>query len=302
MSPEALAFLRAFEIDRSPTDFSRIAEVREEIIASQTPNAARAVERHRLVRETVRFGGVACEQVRSSAHGAPRGVLFYVFGGGFISGSPYCDLPIIGALAEQCQVEVIAPWYRLAPEYPAPAAIDDCVAAWEAVGAAYKGPLLLAGESAGGNLALLVAQRAKAAGIREATAMALLSPAVDLRTDPTLFEPTRSADPTLAPLRVNEISTVYARDHRLTDPAVSPLFGSLDGLPPTMITTGTRDLLMPMCLRLDRQLRRHGVAVETRVWDGFWHVFEYYDGYPEAAESLAEIADFLNRHARLGQR
>ena len=63
-----------------------------------------------------------------------------------------------------------------------------------------------------------------------------------------------------------------------------------------MITTGTRDLLMPMSLRLERQLRRVGVNVECRVWEGMWHVFEYYDGYPEAEESLAEIAEFLSRH------
>ena len=82
----------------------------------------------------------------------------------------------------------------------------------------------------------------------------------------------------------------------LTDPSISPLFGPLEDLPPSIITTGTRDMLMPMSLRLDRQLRRAGVHVDTRVWDGFWHVFEYYDGYPEAEESLNEIAAFLNRH------
>ncbi|MEM7403821.1 MAG: alpha/beta hydrolase [Pseudomonadota bacterium] len=302
LSPEAQAFLQAFVVDHTPTDFARIAEVRNDIIASQTPNAERAIERHQLASDTVQIGGVKCERVTSAANDAPQGVLFYVFGGGFVSGSPYCDLPIIGALAEHCQVEVIAPWYRLAPEHPAPAAIEDCFAAWRAVAAAYQGPLLLAGESAGGNLALLVAQKARAAGIREARAMALLSPAVDLRTDPTLFEPTRNADPTLAPARVNEISAVYAQDYDATDPTISPLFGRLARLPPTIITTGTRDLLMPMCLRLERQMRRHGTEVESRVWHGLWHVFEYYDGYPEAAESLAEISAFLTRRMRLDRR
>ena len=222
------------------------------------------------------------------------GTLLYMFGGGFISGSPYDDLPIIGALAEYCSLEVIAPWYRLAPEHPAPAAAEDCMAVWEHLSAEYPQPLFLAGESAGGNLALLVAQQSAALGLRPANALALLSPAVDLRTDTRLFEPTTYADPTLHSGRMAEITAVYAPDRDLTDPSLSPLFGALTGIPPTIITTGTRDLLLGMCLRLYRQMRRSNAVVECRVWDGLWHVFEYYDQYPEADESLREIAEFVN--------
>ena len=67
-------------------------------------------------------------------------------------------------------------------------------------------------------------------------------------------------------------------------------------LPPTLITTGTSDLLLPGCLRAARRMRRAGVDVDCRVWDGLWHVFEFYDAYPEADESLREIASFLRSH------
>ena len=82
------------------------------------------------------------------------------------------------------------------------------------------------------------------------------------------------------------------------DPIVSPIFGDMRGLPPTIITTGTRDLLLAMCLRTARAMHRADVDVDTRVWNGLWHVFEYYDDYPESAESLSEIASFLNSQSR----
>ena len=294
LSPEARAFIESYIRDDSPTDFSRIVQIRNEVQEMSAPSAERAIVRHALDREEIVINGVECERVRSRNSGLSRGTLVYLFGGGFSVGCPYSDLAIIGALAQWCQVEVIAPKYRLAPEHPAPAAADDCVAVWRQVSSKSTESLLLAGESAGGNLAVLLAQRALSEGMRIPDAMGLMSPAVDLRTDPGLREPTTNADPTLSPNRVLEVISTYGSNRDPADPSISPLFGLLEGLPPTFITTGTRDMLLSMCLRLDRQMRRAGVEVECRVWDGLWHVFEYYDGFPEAEESLREIAAFLN--------
>ena len=220
--------------------------------------------------------------------------LVYLFGGGFIVGSPYCDLPIIGALAELCHVDVIAPKYSLAPEHPAPATINDCMNVYREVAQSSVGRLLLAGESAGGNLALLVAQSAVNENIRVPDTMGLLSPAADLRPDSDLFEPTYTLDPTLSQVNMSDVLAAYLPDMDPKDPLVSPIFGDMGGLPPTIITTGTRDLLLAMCLRTARAMHRAKVDVDTRVWNGFWHVFEIYDDYPESAESLSEIALFLN--------
>lgn len=294
LSPEARAFIESYIRDDSSTDFSRIVQIRNEVQEMSAPSAERAIVRHALDREEIVINGVECERVRSRNSGLSRGTLVYLFGGGFIVGCPYSDLAIIGALAQWCRVEVIAPKYRLAPEHPAPAAADDCLAVWRQVSSKSTEPLLLAGESAGGNLAVLLAQRALSEGMRIPDAMGLMSPAVDLRTDPGLREPTTNADPTLSPNRVLEVISTYGSNRDPADPSISPLFGLLEGLPPTFITTGTRDMLLSMCLRLDRQMRRAGVEVECRVWDGLWHVFEYYDGFPEAEESLREIAAFLN--------
>ena len=125
LSPEAVNFLKTFEEDDTPIDFSRIQEIRTETIRNFAPAAERAIERHSITREDTEVAGIPCEHIRSTRTQTSTGVLVYLFGGGFIVGSPYCDLPIIGALAELCHVDVIAPKYSLAPEHPAPAAIND---------------------------------------------------------------------------------------------------------------------------------------------------------------------------------
>ena len=171
LSPEAIEFLNAFEKDDTPIDFSRIQEIRAETITSDAPAAERAMERHAIAREDIEVGGIPCEHIRSTRTQTSTGTLVYLFGGGFIFGCPYSDLTISGALTELCHVDVIAPKYSLAPEHPAPAAFNDCMNVYREVAQSSGGRLLLAGESAGGNLALLVAQSAVRDNIRIPDAM-----------------------------------------------------------------------------------------------------------------------------------
>lgn len=297
LSPEALAFLDTIE-PSAPVDPTLMDEIRAEVRAGFTPAAERAIERFSLTLDEQTIGGVECDVV-TSANAAPSAApstTLYVFGGAFIVGDPWSDLPIIGALAAGTGTTVIAPRYRLAPEHPAPAGSHDVAAVHDALVDAGRAPEVIAGESAGGNLALLAAQRAVTLGGPVPSVLALLSPAADLRSEPALFEPVTGSDPTLSVDRVRDVERLYLAGAEPTDPAISPLFGPMEGLPPTIITTGTRDLLMPMCLRLDRRMRRAGVDVDTRVWPGLWHVFEFYDDYPESAESLAEVVAFVEQH------
>ena len=171
------------------------------------------------------------------------------------------------------------------------------MAVYREVSRSAVGRLLLAGESAGGNLALLVAQSAINENIRIPNAMGLLSPAADLRPDSDLFQPTYTLDPTPSPVRMSDVLAAYLPDIDPKTPHVSPIFGDMRGLPPTIITTGTRDLLLAMCLRAVRAMHRANIDVHARVWNGLWHVFEFYDDYPESAESLSEIASFLNKNS-----
>ena len=295
LSAEAIAYRNSYEPELDPIDFSNIDQVRADAKSGFAAAVDRAIERHALEFDDVVVGGVDCLRIRSGRGGTANGSMLYIFGGGFIVGDPETDVPVSGAFADWCGVEVIAPRYRLAPEHQAPAASDDCLAVYTAMVDAGPERILLAGESAGGNLALLTAQRALAAGLAMPAALALLSPAVDLRTERELFGTVVDADPSLAHQLVLDIANVYPGDLELDDPTLSPLFGSLSGLPPTILTTGTRDLLMEMTLQLARSLRRAGVEVECNVWPGLWHVFEFYDQFPESAESLREIAAFAAR-------
>ena len=275
-------------------DFSTIVEDRRATLDRWHVASRRAMERHRVEVEEIEVGGIQCLRVTCPSAGTTTGTLVYVFGGAFIHGDPFSELPITAALAEFASIEIICPSYRLAPEHPVPAASDDCLAVWRAI-APTRERIALGGESAGGNLALLTAQRARAEGVRMPSALALLSPGVDLRTDPELLAEAPT-DPSLSRTRILDVARAYPGERSLDDPMVSPLFGSMSGLPPTIITTGTRDALLPGCLRLERRMRRADVDVTSRVWDGLWHVFEFYDAYPEATESLREIAAFLEVH------
>ena len=151
------------------------------------------------------------------------------------------------------------------------------------------GRLLLAGESAGGNLALLTAQRAVQERTRSASALALLSPAADLRTDRELFGAAIDRDPSLSHQLMLDVASVYACDVTLDDPAISPALGTMDDLPPTIITTGTYDLLMEQSLRVAQKIGAAGIDTACNVWPGLWHVFEFYDELPEAERSLRDI-------------
>lgn len=291
ISPEALALLRAAQT-APRRDLSRpIADIRAETAAACAPLSAAAVDRWQVDVASHDISGLACQRIAPRSGASPGRALLYLFGGGFVQGSPDEDLPITAALAAMTGCEVIAPYYPLAPEHPWPAAANACTT--------LAGDLLsempnlcIAGESAGGNLALVVAQNLQAAGLRPPRALALMSPAADLADMGDSFAADR--DPFLHAADTHAILDAYIQDRgSATRPGLSPLRGAFGAaFPPVLITTGTRDLLLSTCVRLDHVLRWSGAGSTLRVWEGMWHVFEYYP-VPEADASLAEIAAFL---------
>ena len=213
-------------------------------------------------------------------------------------GSPREDLIVSAALAAHAGARVVAPWYRLAPEHPYPAAIDDCTAVHAVVaGDPSCGPLALAGESAGGNAALCLLRRSMEAGAAMPVAVALLSPWSDLKHEGDSQRTNDGRDPTLTLDLTRQAALLYSGGRDLAHPGLSPLRGTWNELlPPVMITTGTRDVLLDQNLTLATVLENAGADVTLRVWDELWHVFEFYDELPEADRSLRDIAAFLRRH------
>lgn len=221
-------------------------------------------------------------------------IILYIFGGGFSVGSPLEDIPISASLAAKTGAQVISPAYRLAPEHPFPAALDDISAV---AGQIFTDDhtACIAGESAGANLALALMHRLRQANQPVPHAAALLSPPTDKTTRDDSFHVGR--DPTLNAARIKQIEDAYIGNHDRANPEISPLYGTFDShFSPSIITTGTRDLLLSSCVRLARVMREAGTSADLRVWEGMWHVFEYYPEIPEADASLTEIAAFLEHH------
>lgn len=289
-SAEARAFL-ANPANRKPDwlDLAALPARRAEERALAEKNAPEICDKHGVSVQWRTIAGHRCLEVTPSGK-TVTGTLLYIFGGGFISGGPLEDLQISAPLAASTGLTVLAPEYRLAPEHPFPAALDDIKTVTSAI--AGSGRYVLAGESAGGNLALVITQWIEAQSLSPPRALALLSPAADMSEQ---FRPDEAPDdPTLRPGYIAGVNQAYAPSAKLDDPMLSPLFGHFTSdWPPTIITTGTRDLFLGPCTRLEQAIRTPGGDVALRVWDGLWHVFEYYPEVPEAAQSLDEIASFL---------
>lgn len=274
----------------SPTTLETLEARRAEAKAAFLPRADRAVARYGVSVEQVTIAGHPCLEIQPSTK--VRGTVLYCFGGGYISGSAREDLIVSAALSAGAHARVVAVDYPLAPEYPWPAAHD---AAWAVFQSLQRDDpcLAIAGESAGGNLALTVMQRAS----MPPSAVLLLSPWCDLTHRGDSLLANNGRDPTLGLDLLQFAAALYAGTAEVSQPAISPINGSFfaEG-PPVMITTGTRDLLLSQCIELARCMRIAGQDVRLDVYDGLWHVFEFYDELPEAQISLEACSSFLKKH------
>jgi epsilon-lactone hydrolase len=188
--------------------------------------------------------------------------------------------------------------YRMPPDHPFPTPLDDCVAVYrELLTHTPAGQLLVAGASAGGNLAAAMLLRAREEGLPFPAALVLLSPEVDLTESGDTFATNVGVDYVLLDGLGASIA-LYAGAHDLTDPLLSPLFGDLTGFPPTFLQSGTRDLFLSNTVRMHRRLRDHGVDAELHVWEAMPHGGFF--GAPEDDEIATELRAFLLRRLSRG--
>lgn len=239
-----------------------------------------------------RLGGIAGEWAESG-YGA-RTTLLYLHGGGFVAGSPRSHRCITGALARR-GFSVFAPDYRLAPEHPFPAGLDDAVAAWRALRAASPGRLVAAGDSAGGTLALSLLLTLRDAGEPMPAAAALFSPATDLAGTGASLHSNRYRDAMLGRAPLAALAAAYLAGADPRTPLASPLHADLTGLPPLLIHVGEREVLRDDATRLAERAEAAGVPVTLLVWPVVPHVWQLADRtLPEARRSLDAAAAFLH--------
>jgi monoterpene epsilon-lactone hydrolase len=239
--------------------------------------------------------GVPGEWVTPKSARADR-VLLYLHGGAWAIGSPRSHRALVANLARGAGVPALSLDYRLAPEHPYPAGLDDCVAAfeWLLASGIEPGRIVAAGDSAGGNLALALMLRLRDAGSPLPGGAVLLSPVTDLELSGASHANRKALDPVFAGADLRTFITAYAGAHDPREPYLSPLLADLHGLPPLLIHVGDHEILLDDAVRLGERARAAGVEERTVVWPGMMHVFQTFAPFlPEARRANREIAAFI---------
>jgi len=242
-------------------------------------------------------GGVPGEWARAAGH-APTRPLLYLHGGGYIACSPKTYRSVTGAYAK-LGFAVFAPDYRLAPEHPFPAAVEDAHAAWDGLVALGHAPekLVISGDSAGGGLALALLLSLRSKGQALPAAAALFSPWTDLAATGGSVRKNQSREAVLWGPGLRDAAALYLGAIDPQTPLASPLYADLTGLPPLLIHCGTREVLLDDSLRLAERARAAGVHVELRLWPVVPHVWQLVSFVPEAGESMRLASAFLQAAA-----
>lgn len=239
----------------------------------------------------------ALPSLRAWPRGAdPQRTILYLHGGGYCFGSWGTHKSLITHLAVASEASVYAPNYRLAPEHPHPAALEDALAAyrWLLEQGVSSDALTIAGDSAGGGLALATAVEIRDRGLPSPASLVLISPWTDLRGDSRSMSDKASLDPMLSPSGTRSCSAAYLDGRSPSDQACSPLFADHTGLPPMLIHVGSDEILLDDSTRLAERCREAGVEVTLKVFEGLWHEFQIHAGLlRESDEAIAEIARFL---------
>jgi monoterpene epsilon-lactone hydrolase len=241
--------------------------------------------------EEVTAGGVKAELV--SWHGSARDIL-YLHGGGYALGSPLLFRDLTWLLAKSARARVLCIDYRLAPEHPYPAALEDAVAAYRWLLAAGVSPnrIVVMGDSSGGGLALAMLLKLRDEGAPLPGAAVALSPWTDL-TDASLRTDIEG-DPTFKSEEFSVFAAWYLAGADPRTPYASPLFGNLAGLPPVLIQAGSDEVLLDDSVRIAEKLRCAGGQVELEIWPRMPHGWHLYARIvPEGQRAITRIGEFV---------
>jgi len=246
-------------------------------------------------REQVLADGVACEWIIPPNTPEDR-LLLYLHGGGFVLGITHLHLHMVAYLANKMAVRALMVDYRLAPEYPYPAALEDCLATYRWL--LNKGipaqNIILAGDSAGGNLAITSVMKLRDNADPLPAAVACLSPVADLSN--SIPQPQGFKDPLVPPKAGKFYRNSYVAHHDTHNPFISPIYGDLHALPPLLVHVGEDELLRQDAIRITDLSKSAGVDVRLEIYPRMWHVWQLYLNLPQAIQSLDDIASFLCAH------
>ena len=220
--------------------------------------------------------------------------ILYCHGGGYSTGSRVYARTLTTKLAMSTSMDVLSFDYRLAPEHPYPAATEDAMKVWNYLMLLGYGArdVILAGDSAGGNLALSLALQLKAQKRLLPRGLILMSPWTDLTASGQSHETKAAIDPVLNAGYLAEMTGNYAAEEKLNDPFISPLFGDYEGFPPVYIQVGENEVLLDDSVMLYRKLLHANVSVRLDRFPGMWHVFQM-SPFKTAYEAMDKNAEFI---------
>jgi len=229
----------------------------------------------------------------------PRHVVLYFHGGVYVLGDAFLAADLASQVGRRTSAKAISVDYRLAPEHPYPAAVDDALTAYEALlrGGTHPSDIVFAGESAGGGLAIATLVNARVKGLPMPAAALVMSPYVDLTLAGTTMQTKREADPLLSPeaLRARVVDYTAGQDAGLG--LISPIFAELSGLPPLIIQAGSHEVLLDDAIRLAGVAASADVEIILDITPGVPHVFQaYHPILEEAVEALDRAGRFLSAH------
>jgi acetyl esterase/lipase len=245
--------------------------------------------------EPVMAGGVPAEWI------VPPGiesdaVLLYLHGGGYAAGSFATHRLVAEQVAQAASVRALLPAYRLAPEHRFPAAVDDALAVYRWLiqdHGADPARVVVAGDSAGGGLTIVLAVSARDAGLPLPAALVCISPWTDLAGTGASMRTKAGRDPCFTPEDIRLLAREYLGEADPTQPLASPLYADLHGLPPLLAQVGEDELLLDDARRLVERAQAAGVDATLEVWPGLWHIFALQGTFPESRQAMQRLGSFL---------
>ncbi len=242
------------------------------------------------------IGDIPSEWVSVNHSHMVNHIILYCHGGGYFTGSLAYARVLTNKLAMSTSMDVLSFDYRLAPEHPYPAAVEDAVKVWDYL--MYQGygsrDIIVAGDSAGGNLALELGLRLKEQGRLLPRGFVLMSPWTDMTFRGKSHETRKEIDPVLNEAYMERARSAYAgaQPPAWDDPGLSPLYGDFAGFPPVYIQVGDNEILLSDSVELEKRLRKANVYVRLDIYRGMWHVFQM-SPFKRGGDAVSKAAQFV---------
>ena len=229
----------------------------------------------------------------------PENVILYLHGGGYMEGSLTSHQDLAMRIGRASKARILLIDYRLAPEAPFPAAVNDAVSAYKWLINDQEIPpskIIIGGDSAGGGLTVATLLQLKQMNEKLPAASICLSPWTDLAMEGDSVKNNANSAKFLKSYDLYFMASLYIQDHNPKNPFISPLYGDLSGLPPLLIHVGAAELILDDSLRLAERVKKAGVDVQLTVWDEMPHVFQAFaDWAPEGKEAIEKIGQFAQK-------